>query len=137
MAHPLFCNLGSLTLRLLQLTVLLSTRRLMSYWPVVQLNYLLFMLAFILIPWGYIRIWVVYDPYSFLDDSISICIYLHLGCLLPDRYGNLFKKFIMFSLLISRILIPIVKHHCHSFYFVWKNKPNQLKVSPFGLTTAS
>ena len=32
--------------------------------------------------------------------------------------------------------VPIVKHHCHFYVFVWHNVPYQWKVLPFGLATA-
>ena len=47
----------------------------------------------------------VLQPFPVLSDSVASYMYLLLGCLLSDRYGNLLNKVNSLSLLISRVFI--------------------------------
>ena len=66
---------------------------------------------------------MAYNSYPALSDFIAICTHLLLRFLLSDRYGNLFKKAVMFFLIIFQeayLHIPCVKHH-HHFYILFGN----------------
>ena len=82
-------------------------KRLMSRYPRMPLDHQLVVLAFIQLYLLFLDALVVYDQYQILSDLICICTYLLLRCQLSDRYGNLFNKVIMLSILISRMLIYI------------------------------
>ena len=68
---------------------------------------------------------VVYNPYIILSNLMALCTYLPSGCLLTDRYGNLFRKMIMlFSIDFkdAYLHIHIINHHYNFLHFVWQKK---------------
>ena len=70
----------------------------------------------------YISVQVVYNLHSILSASVTVCTCLLLRVTQSDRYGNLFSKMIMLSLLISSsgcLYIPIgMCHHFYMFYML-------------------
>ena len=113
--------LTSLTWRLLWFIILLSRRKCRSFQPRGQLNHQMVVLVCIPMCLWSLSIWLVYVIFLILSDLISTLTCLLLGCLLLNRFGNLFNRVIMLSSLILRMLAymfllsSIIKFFCDLF----------------------